>query len=460
MDYGKIEDTKVTVKILSPGTLKDNFIPWKKGERGRQSFVKLSKKDESAYLYAGAGSIMQAEIQKTLMRLVNDGWSVEGDLSISFDGAPDIASDRLLCRHEITVEIGLALLPLVDPYQGAPLFEKLNLIREDLAEKLGFLLPGINVRDNMDLPHNSYVIKLRESPKGSGDIYIDRLLAIGSSENLAKIAGWSVIEPTYRMNAKWIEAKDRELAEQSGCMVQGPLNVILTHIANIISNNSSSVLGLQEVYNLLSDLAPTHPVLVDEFISNIKELRKVRKILHGLLNEQVSLKDLITIMEVIGEHSDELSNTDQMIAHVRSALAPQICWSLVDADGYMRIVTFAKELEKQLKSHITDALGGAYLLLSEEQETLLLSNIREFILQNELMPVLVTDPAIRLHIARLLEQNNITLKVLATTEITQDIKVIPTGEIKASIIREEKKSTARKKGDASFWTKKLGKTDK
>lgn len=458
MEYEKIEEKQATIKIFSSRSLNDEFIPWGKGERGQQSYIRLERDKEVAYLYAGAGSIMQAEVQKTLMILVNDGWKVTGDLNISFDGAPDIASDRLLCRHEITVEIGPALLPLVDPFQGAPLFEKLNLIREDLAYRLGFLLPGINVKDNMALPQNSYVIKLRESPKGRGEIYIDRLLAIGSTEALSKVQGWSIIEPTYRMNAKWIEPKDREAAEEAGCMVQGALNVILTHIANTISNNAAGVLGLQEVYNLLSDMLPTHPVLVEEFLNNIKELRRVKKILCELLNENVPLRDLLTIMEVIGENIDDISNTEFMVNQIRQALASQICWELTEADGCMRILTINEALEKQIKSLLTEGLGGAFLSMTEEEEDLLLKKFKDVLSGNELPPVLVTDPQIRIHMFKFLSANSINMAVLGCNEIPHDIKVIATDQLKGSIITEKK--GAKKKGDPAFWMKQLAKGSK
>lgn len=458
MDSNKIEKQEGSITLFSQGNFHDDFIPWRKGERGRQTYIKLQKGDETAYLYAGAGSVMQAEIQKNLMRIVNDGWSVEGDVHINFDGAPDEASDRLLCRHEITVEIGLALLPLVDPMQGAPLIEKLNLIREDLAKHLGFLMPGINVKDNMELQPNCYIIKLRESPKATNEVYLDRLLAIGSREDLSKLSGWSVTEPTYKVPAKWIEYKDKELAEASNCMVQGSLNVLLTHISRVISTNAESVLGLQEVYDLLGALSETHPVLTEEFTSNIKDLRKVRKILRGLLREQVSLTDLVTILETIGEHIDELSNTPQMINHVRNALSSQICWSLLEADGLLRAVTINAELEKQLKSLVIDALGGSFLDLTSEQSEKLIGIIKEFCDSLEIMPVLLTDPAIRTHMFTFLSENNLPLKVLSVNEISPETKIVFVGEIKGSIIASPDKKTAKKKsGDKMFWAQKLSK---
>ena len=242
----KINEQDAVIKFFSADDLNMPFVPWLKGERGQQTFLKLRKHGKDAFLYAGAGSVMQAEIQKTIMKLSSDGWTVEGDVQVSFDGAPDVMSDRLLCRDEITVEIGAELLPLVDPCNGSPLLERLNAIREELVKSLGFILPGINVRDNMLLHPNAYVIKFRELQASSFELYLDRMMAIGNQEDLDKLTGWAVTEPTYKMPAKWIESKDRSVAESAGCIVQGALNVMLTHISDTIHRNAGKILGVQE----------------------------------------------------------------------------------------------------------------------------------------------------------------------------------------------------------------------
>lgn len=458
---GKTEEQDVPIKVFSTENMKTEFLPWLKGERGAQTYIKLTKKGQFALLYAGAGSVLQAEIQKALIKLTNDGWNVEGDVQITFDGAPDILSDRLLARHEITIEIGAALLPLIDPINGAPLLERLNAIREDLAPSLGFIVPGINVKDNMLMPPNAYTIKVRESPVASFELYLDRMIAIGSQEDLQKITGWSVTEPTYRMAAKWIETKDRASAEHAGCLVQGPLNVILTHISDTISKNASKILGLQETYNLLADFSSTHPVLVEEFLENIPSIRNIRKIFLSLLEENISLSDLITIMEVIGEHSDELSSTSRMVDYVRQALAAQICWNAVDTDGYMRAITFGEELENQLKLLVTDALGGSYMRLTEEQENKLIKLIKEVSDNLETPPSIITDPALRTHIRSLLSSHKIDLKVISASEIIPEIKIVFTGEVKGDVISETDKMKAKKKKEAGiFWSKKINQPQK
>ena len=454
----KINEQDAVIKFFSADDLNMPFVPWLKGERGQQTFLKLRKHGKDAFLYAGAGSVMQAEIQKTIMKLSSDGWTVEGDVQVSFDGAPDVMSDRLLCRDEITVEIGAELLPLVDPCNGSPLLERLNAIREELVKSLGFILPGINVRDNMLLHPNAYVIKFRELQASSFELYLDRMMAIGNQEDLDKLTGWAVTEPTYKMPAKWIESKDRSAAESAGCLVQGALNVMLTHISDTIHRNAGKILGVQETYNLLADLAKTHPILVDEFLQDIPAIRKIRKILFNLLVERVSISDLVTIMEVIGEHISELSSIDLMTGYVRKALSSQICYSLIDVDGFMRAITLNTELENELKGFCVEALGGAFLEIDDEKEEKFVKMVKEVVENLEIPPVVIVYHVFRTNIHNILSEHKLYLKVLLFDEFYKDIKILFTGEVKGTLLTEaEKKASAKNKEKTIFWSKKINK---
>ncbi|MBR0519122.1 FHIPEP family type III secretion protein [bacterium] len=456
----KIDEQDAVIKFFSTAEMNMPFVPWLKGERGQQTFLKLRKHGKDAFLYAGAGSVMQAEIQKAIMKLSSDGWTVEGDVQVSFDGAPDVMSDRLLCRDEITVEIGAELLPLVDPCNGSPLLERLNAIREELVKSLGFILPGINVKDNMLLHPNAYVIKFRELQASSFELYLDRMMAIGNQEDLDKVTGWAVTEPTYKMPAKWIESKDRNVAESAGCIVQGALNVMLTHISDTIHRNAGRILGVQETYNLLADLAKTHPILVDEFLQDIPAIRKIRKILFNLLNEKVSISDLVTIMEVIGEHISELSSIDLMTGYVRKALSSQICYSLVDADGFMRAITLNTALEDELKGMMVEALGGVFLKIEDQKEDKLVKMFKEIVDNLEIPPVIVVAPTLRTHIYNILSEHKMNITVLSFDEVYQDIKILFTGEVKGTLFtEEEKKAASKSKEKTIFWSKKINKPD-
>jgi len=430
MDTGRIDDEICEIRLLTMGELKTRFIPWSLGDRGQQSFIKLKKKDEVAYLFSGVGAVLQAEVQKALMRLVNEGWVMQGEVHISFDSPTDGKSDIFLEYDNIVLELGAALLPLVDPYQGAPLLERLSLLREEIARELGFVVASVRVMDNMKLQPNQYMIRLRESPQAIGELFLDRFLALGSFEQLSMIQGWAIQEPTYRMNAKWIEVKEREKAEEAGCLVQGSLNVLLTHLGQVIKVQSARILGLQEVHELLGRISATHPVVVEEYLQDVRKLRKVRKILQNLLAEQVSIRDMISIMEIIGDNSEDMNNLWLMTEHVRRGLASQICWPHLESDGMLRVLTLESGLEKKLIASLRDTAGSPYLYLEKEDDEQLQGAIRKALGEYEMTPVILTDPALRIYLWNLLAPMVQPPTILSTAEIPPEIRIQLLGEIK------------------------------
>lgn len=460
--YSAADERIEELKIFSSHGASPEFVPWRRGEKGVQKYLKMSKGDEIALFYEGENAVIQPELQRGLMQLASDGWKNEGEISVSFDGIQGERNGRLLSRSQMTVEIGAALLPLVDPEFGSPLLSKLDAVREDLARTLGFIIPGINVMDNMMLPPNAYVIKIRESSVASFELFLDRMLALGPQEEIQNLQGWSVIEPTFRIPAKWIEPSQREAAEAAGCMVQGALNVILTHISDVISKNSFKILGLQEAYELIAELSETHPAVVKEFLDDMPSVRAIRKVLCSLLEEDVPISDLVTIMETVGEHASELSEPLRMAEYVRMELASQICERAASSDGFIKSVMFDDTLENELKSMITDAIGGAYLKIDSQQCEKLSKLIRESLPEeSEALPVIIAAPEIRRHIRDFAVSEGISVRVLSSREIAPGAKVVCGERIKGSLIPPEKQADAKKKKDSGvFWSRKINQPDK
>ncbi len=460
MDTGRIEEEICEIKLLTMGELKTRFIPWSLGDRGQQSFIKLRKKDDVAYLFSGVGAVLQAEVQKALMRLVNEGWTMQGEVHISFESPADARGDVFLDYDNIVLELGSALLPLVDPYQRAPLLERLSMLREDIAREIGFVVASVKVIDNMKLQPNQYLIRLRESPQAVGELFLDRFLALGSLEQLSMFQGWTIQEPTYRMNAKWIEVKEREKAEEAGCLVQGSLNVRLTHLTQVLKVQSSKILGLQDVHDLLGRISATHPVVVDEYLQDIRKLRKVRKILQNLLAEQVSVRDMISIMEIIGDNSEDMNNLWLMTEHVRRGLAPQICWPHIESDGMLKVLTLDAELERKLITSLRDTDGGPYLHLEKDLEEQVVRTIRKALGDYEMVPVILTAPALRIYLWNLLAPMIQPLTILSTAEIPTEIRLQLLGDIKlegSSTAEIPDQAEAPEKGNLKkkkrFWKK-------
>ena len=223
MKLPKIEESPVSLKLFCLEGSSVPFIPWQRNERGQQVFIKLTRAEEVALLFVGENCLLDAELQQTLIRLVNEGWKVEGELTASFEGSHEPGIDPYVYQDPIVLELGKGLLPLLDPQQGAPLLGALPQVRDEIARESGLVPAGVRLKDNLRLGANQYTVLLKSSPIASGEIYLDRFLAIGSFEQLSALEGWATVEPTYRMQAKWVSADLQEKAKKMGCTKLGIL---------------------------------------------------------------------------------------------------------------------------------------------------------------------------------------------------------------------------------------------
>lgn len=404
------------------------LLPWNLGERGRQKFLKLTRGEEEAFFHAG-GDKVEAERQKALMMLSNDGWQVQGRVEIDFDGKPEDEFEELFQRDLIRVEIGLQLLPLVDPNQGAPLLAQVKDLRKEIADITGFVTPGIRIKDNLDLPPNDYVVFLKETPVASGEIFLDRMMVMGPLDKLGNLKGWSTKDPAYGGPAKWIEREELEAAEKEGCLILGPLNIMRTHLRESIAVHLKDLLGLQEVKMMLDRLMETHPIVVEDFIKDKKKIRLVRKILQNLAGERVSIKDLVTIMETVGDFEDELHKTDLVTEMARIALARQICWSYLDPEGKIPALVLSREFEEKIQNSVKETKHGLRLTLSTGEVDAIIRNIRKILEDFKNPPVVFCDPPSRLYFRRLTEPSFPHLGILSTAEIVRGMKVEILGEV-------------------------------
>lgn len=429
MARGRLEEKHHDLVLLQVEDLAAEFAPWRRDERGQQIFVKISRGQQTALLYAGSHCIVDADVQQGLMRLVNDGWSVEGELTVSFEGKAEPGTDPYVYQDPLLIELGQALLPLVDPQQGAPLLARLGGLRDEVARESGLVPAGIRVRDNLSLEPNQYLIRVKESPAAIGELFLDRYLAVGSHEQLSELQGWATVEPAYRMKAKWIELEHRDKADQVGCLLLGALQVLVTHLKQVVMNAAPELLGLQETHDLVARLRPTHPVVVEDFLSNRAHLRSLRRILQNLLAERVSIRDLVTILETAGDMLDRLKSIDLVVESCRMALARQICWSHLNEEGVLRGLALTASAERRLLEALEVREGGTLLNISQEEAEAFVAAVGKALEEHGRPPVLFTDPPTRLWVRRLLARPFPDLAVLSTTEIAPGVRIETTGTV-------------------------------
>jgi len=329
--------------------------------------------------------------------------------------------------------LGAALLPLVDPYQGAPLLETLNRLRNDLSRELGLVTPGIRVRDDFRLGPHAYLIKIRETPLAWGELFLDRFLIAGDGDKLDQYKGWSTREPVYGIKASWVEPSDREKAEKDELLVLGPMNVLITHLKDVILTHAHILLGLQDLHNLLEKLAVTHPIVIEPFMANRNRLRLLRRVLHNLLRERVSIRDMVTILEILDEHLDELERTDLVGEYVRLGLARQIIREYLDAEAGLQVLLLSPELEKALLAAFeTGPDGRAGLKIDPELADELVRSLKHQ-LEETPVPALLVVPPLRPYLRRMLENVFPGLGVLSKAELYPGLKFNARGEVAPAI---------------------------
>ena len=417
------EETQQTLVVYRVGDVFESFAPWKRSEVGKQVYVKLIRGDETSFVFVGNESNLRSELQQALMRLVNDGWSVEGELTVSFDGRSEPGTDPYVYQDPLVVELGRGLLPLADPQNGTPLAAQLEQTREEVARDVGLVLPSVRVVDNLQLDPQQYVIRIKGAPVATGELFLDRYLVVAPLELLANLEGWTTQDPVHRLHAKWVEAAHKEKAEGLGCLVLGPLSVMMTHIKTYILSACPDLLGLQETYDLIARLRHTHPIVVEDFLADRVHLRRVRRVLQSLLAERVPIRDLVTVLEICGEYLDRLHHTDRVVEQCRQQLARQICSSYVNSEGVLRALALGPLTEQVFAESIQEGLEGPVLLLTNQQVEDFLHALKKSREAHGFPSVLFTDPPTRAFVQRVVARAFPDLGVIATSEIAAGFKV-------------------------------------
>jgi flagellar biosynthesis protein FlhA len=332
----------------------------------------------------------------------------------------------------LRLELGYGLLPLINYQKGHRLTEQIKALRKQVARELGFVMPPVRIQDNMQLPANSYVIKVKEVETARGDIRPDMLLVMDPAGNTISLPGEQTVEPTFGLPAMWVSENYREEALFRNYTVVDPPTVITTHLTEIVKDNMADLLSYAETQKLLDDLGKEEQKLISETIPSQISVSGVQRVLQNLLAEMISIRDLSTIMEAISESSRITQNISIISEHVRMRLARQISHQNTNEEGYIPILAMAPAWEQSF----IEALSG-------EGEDKVLSmpptRIQEFItavrqkyetlaMQGE-NPVLLTSPTIRPYVRSIVERFRAQTQVLSQNEIHPKARIKTVGQL-------------------------------
>jgi len=331
----------------------------------------------------------------------------------------------------LEIELGYNLLPLVDAEQGGDLLDRIVAIRRQIALELGFIIPPVRLRDNMQLEPNDYVIKVKGVEMGRGDLVLNHYLALGPGVQ-KKMDGIKTKDPTFGLPALWIPVNRREEAELAGFTVVDTVSVLSTHLTEIIKKYSHEILSRQDVQNLLDNAKKTSPAVVNELYPELLNLGEIQKVLGNLLRERASIRDLVTILERLADAAHLTRDPDLLTEHVRQALGMQIVSPYLK-DQKLYVLTLDPELEQTFSEGIQQTeQGGSFLALPPDVTQQLLNRLVEAagkMMNSGYQPAILCSPVVRLHLKRLTERVIPDLAVLSFNEIFPSVQVESLGVV-------------------------------
>ena len=347
--------------------------------------------------------------------------------------------------YPVSLELGRGLLPLIDPNQGGRLLERITSIRKHIAAEMGVIVPPFRFKNNLQLKPGGYIIKVKNVEVAGGEVVPGRFLAIGPEKYLKPLKGPKCFDATYDMPAVWIAQDQRGKAEKLGCMIFEPVNVMTVQITEVVKCYACELLGRQEVKSLLDTVAITHPDVVGEIYPKIFTLGEIQNVLENLLIEKVSIRDLVTILESLGDYAHISKDTDLLTEFVRQNLSSAICREYQDEESRITVITLEPEVENIIMEAIKKTEFGSFLSLDRDIEKVILTALGEHIKvmeDNGIQPIVLCSANIRRYLKRLTEKVFSTLVVLSYNEIAPRVTVNTIGTVS---VPTELKTRSRKK---------------
>ena len=340
----------------------------------------------------------------------------------------------LLKVDDLSLEIGFQLIPLVDEKQGGQMLARMRTLRRQLSADLGFLIPPIHISDNLRLKPREYVFSLRGIEIGRWQTEGNSLLAVSAEAEIRPLPGKETREPAFGVPARWIQPGLEDQAIAAGYSVVDTATAISTHLAEMIRRHAHELLSRAETKRLLDSLNETHPKLVEELVPKLLTMGEVQKVLQQLLSEQVSIRDLGTVLESLVETATATKGLPQLVEAARHALGRRLVQPLLDADGSLHVLLLDPSLEEELTAAMHPE-NAARLLASRAQGTPLLKRIVDSLKQligpapSTVLPVLLCQSPARYHLRRWLEPVLPQVSVIAQTEVPPEVRLRAVGVV-------------------------------
>ncbi len=339
---------------------------------------------------------------------------------------------KALSIDMIRLELGYALLSLINSEGGQRLTDQIKGLRKQLASEMGFIMPAVRIQDNLQLPPNAYVLRVKEIEAGRGELRPGMLLVMDPKGQVITLPGEATTEPTFGLAATWIDPTYREEALFKGYTVVDSPTVITTHLTELVKDNMPDLLSYSETQKLLDELGRDQQKLVADVIPSQITISGLQRVLQNLLAERISVRDLPTILEGISEATSVTRNLTAISEHVRTRLSRQISDSNTNEMGYIPMVTLSPEWEQAFAESIIGEGDARQLAMPPSKLQLFISSVRQTYDKLAAMgeaPVLLTSPAIRSYVRSVIERFRPMTTVLSQNEIHPKAKIKTLGQI-------------------------------
>lgn len=388
------------------------------------------------FLAISAGLAFLAYQATTLSRRTADAVEAEAlaDEERKISEQPPPRTEDLLTVDPLKIELGYGLISLADARQGGDLLNRIQVIRQQIATKMGFVVPVIRIVDNMRLRPTEYRIKLRESTIASYELLPDHFLAMNPGLAEEEIEGYPTEEPAFGLQAVWVSRERRDKAERLGYTIVEPTAVLATHLTEIIMAHADELVTREDVQTLINHIKETSPTVVDELLPSQLTYGELQKILHALLRERVSVRNLETILEVLSDYAPRTKDIEVLTEYTRHALNREICAAYVDESNTLRVVTISPQIEEEILKAINAGEGANYVPVpparAEAISDATAKAVQSLVLSGQ-DPVVLTSAPVRRFFRRVVERRIPKIVVLSYSEIDPAVRLESSGVIEA-----------------------------
>ena len=340
----------------------------------------------------------------------------------------------LLNVDPIELEFGYGIIPLADVNQGGDLLDRVVMIRRQIALELGAVVPIIRLRDNIQLNPNQYVIKIKGIQVSEGEILFDHYMAMNPGYVEEEITGIPTFEPSFHLPAIWITESQRERAESLGYTVVDPPAIIATHLTEVIRQHIAELLTRQDVQNLINNIKDNNSTLIDELVPKLMGIGEIQKVLQNLLEEGISIRDLVTILETLADHAAVTRDPDILTEYARQGLKRAISSKYFTVGEVTNVVTVDPAIEQEIMNSVKNTEQGSYLSLDPERSKKIVEALGNELKKLEDMgknPIVITSPIVRMYFRNLAKDYYKDIIVISYNEVESNVELQSVGMVTA-----------------------------